>query len=122
MKYWKGFGSRMHAALAIWLTVQLSIVSAASPVIGVVVAKGSFQLDSSRVVGNGTVFDGSTIETQKATSQLSLTGGARMMLDTASKGRIYRDRMELEKGTGQIQHAAGFPIKAANLSVVSDGT
>ena len=51
------------------------VLSAAGGAIGMAVANGSFQVDHSAVYGNGTLFDGSVVETAKASSRLQLTGG-----------------------------------------------
>ena len=46
----------------------VAMLSAAGGVIGMAVANGSFQVDHSAVYGNGTLFDGSVIETAKVKS------------------------------------------------------
>jgi len=55
--------------------LTVAAVMAAPPSIGTVSAHGSIQLDGSRVYGNGTVFDGTLIETEKATTNLRLERG-----------------------------------------------
>src|SRR5215813_296667 len=115
---------RPQMALAVWLVLQLSIGSAASAAIGVAIAKGSFELDASRTPGNGTLFDGSTIETGKASSELKLTNGVRVVLDVGTRGKVYRDHLVLEKGTGQIEHGGSYRIRARSLQIqaASDGS
>src|SRR5262245_496894 len=110
-------GSPVRMAVAIYLVFQLSIALAASPVIGVAIAKGSFQLDSSRTPGNGTLFEGSTVETGKASSELKMASGVRMLLDVGTRSRVYRDYMSLEKGAGQVEHARNYRIRARSLQI-----
>jgi hypothetical protein len=66
----------------------------ASPAVGVVVAQGYFNLDNSRVYGNGTVLDGSTIRTAGVGSDVRLNSGARLRLAPESEVKVYRDRFE----------------------------
>ncbi len=110
-------GSRWQEWIALTLVLQLSIGWAASPAIGVVVAKGSVAVDTSRVAGSGTLFEGSVVETTKATSELRMAGGARMLLDSGSRGKVYRDYVVLEKGAGQLEQAAGFGIHAGSFRI-----
>src|SRR6185295_14572584 len=58
---------------ATWLT-------AANGSIGIAVTNGGFQVDHARVSGNATLFDGSSVETAKAPSQLQLNDGVVMRL------------------------------------------
>jgi hypothetical protein len=101
------WGRELRAAMAVCLALQISIGSAASPAIGVATAKGSFNLDASKTAGNGTLFEGSTVE----------TGGVRMTLDVGTRGKVYRDYLLLEKGTGQINGGADYRIRARSLQI-----
>jgi len=106
--------------MALMLALQLSMGMAASPVIGVVTAKGSFRLDNAATKGNGTLFEGSSIETGQNSGQLQLTGGVQMQLGADTKGKVYRDRLVLERGSGEIRNASRFGVEASTLRVVSD--
>ncbi|MCC6394484.1 MAG: hypothetical protein IT167_28065 [Bryobacterales bacterium] len=115
---WKLFPSkRLEAALVVGLVAQLSIGSAASPVIGIVSAGGSFALDTATVSGNGTLFHGSMVETVKSTSELRLRNGVRLVLDTGTRSRVYSDHLVLERGTGQIERGAAYRIEAGQLQI-----
>ena len=94
---------------------------AASPAIGVVKARGSFRLDSATVYANSTLFDGSAIETGNVSSELQLAGGARLLLSSGSGGKVYRDRLVLEKGAVQLRAAGNYPIEARSLRVLPAG-
>jgi hypothetical protein len=111
------WGRELRAAMAVCLALQISIGSAASPAIGVATAKGSFNLDASKTAGNGTLFEGSTVETGKASSELKMASGVRMTLDVGTRGKVYRDYLLLEKGTGQINGGADYRIRARSLQI-----
>jgi hypothetical protein len=90
---------------------------AASPVIGMVVAKGSFQVDRATVVGNATLFEGAVVETRAASSSTELSTGAKVSLASESKGTFFGDHMILERGEGQLEKAAGFRLEARGLTI-----
>ncbi|MGA3201305.1 MAG: hypothetical protein ABSF12_02295 [Bryobacteraceae bacterium] len=93
------------------------LASGAAPVIGTVMAKGSFRLDNATVTGNATLFEGATIETKDARSRMELSSGARVSLGAESKARFYGDRMILEKGEGKLEKADGFHFEARGLTI-----
>jgi hypothetical protein len=93
------------------------LASGAVPVIGTVVAKGTFRLDNATVTGNATLFEGATIETKSAASRMELATGARVSLGTDSRARFYGDRMILEKGEGRLEKAESFRFEARGLII-----
>jgi hypothetical protein len=111
----------LRILLSLFLVAQLSIGWAASPVIGVAIAQGSLRVDDSRVIGNGTLFEGTTVETGDTSSQLRLNDGVEMRLASGSRGRIYRDRMILDRGAGQVENAGRFTIEAKGLHILVEG-
>lgn len=115
---WKIFPSmRLGTALVAGLVAQLSIGSAASPVIGIASAGGSFALDRAAVSGNGTLFQGSVVETGKSSSELRLRNGVRLLLDTGTSSRVYSDHLVLERGTGQVERGTSYRIEAGALRI-----
>src|SRR5262249_52837912 len=108
--------------IAVILAVQLAFGWA--PIIGVAVTHGAFALDNSRVTGNGTLFDGSTVETNRATSELQLSSGVRMVLDTDTRTKVYRGYLLLEKGTSQVENGSSYRIHAKSFEIQpqSNGT
>jgi hypothetical protein len=116
------YATRLQAVIAVLLVAQLSLGMAASTAIGIAVTRGGFALDAASVTGSGTLFEGSLVETQKASSELKLAGGTRMLLDTATRAKVYRDRLELERGTGQIERGGSYRIVARTLAVETAGT
>jgi hypothetical protein len=106
----------------LFLSVLISAVAvAASPAIGIVTASGHFTLDRSQVWGNATVFEGSTIETGAASSEVALRSGAKLQLAKDSRARILSDRVVIEKGIGQVSAPESFEVNAGNLRIHSDG-
>ena len=93
------------------------LASGAVPVIGTVVANGSFRVDHATVTGNATLFEGATIETNTAPSRMEISSGAKISLGTESKARFYGDHMILEKGEGRIEKAQGFRFEARGLTI-----
>src|SRR5256885_1496834 len=96
-----------------WITLPAAIG------IGMVEAEGTFQVDHARVVGNATLFDGAVVETGRASGDLRLNTGARMQLASESRGRVFQDRLVLERGAGQLQ-GTGSRIEARTLRIVAD--
>jgi hypothetical protein len=95
----------------------VAVLSAAGGAIGMAVANGSFQVDHSAVFGSGTLFDGSVVETAKASSQLQLAGGVRMRLAGESRAKVYQHRLVLEQGLGEMESAGGFEVEARSLHI-----
>lgn len=106
--------------LSLLLASNLASLSASSPAIGLATATGSFQVNSARVWGNTTLFDGNVIETAKAPSRISLNSGAQMRLATESRAKVYQGRLVLEKGSGQMESSAAYALEARSLRVYSE--
>lgn len=109
---------RLAIALCVWFS--LAVLPAFSAAIGVAKANGSFRVESNPVVGNATLFEGNTLETSAASSELQLYNGIRMRLAPDSRGRVFRDRLILEKGLGELQGGAGYRIEARGLRILAD--
>ncbi len=108
----------MHRfATALCVAFSLAVLSAQAAAIGIAVANGSFRVDSSLIVGNATLFEGNTLETERASSELKLSSGAHLRLGANSRGRIFSDRLELHAGLGELEAANGFWIEARGLRI-----
>jgi hypothetical protein len=103
--------------LALALSVQLGVGFAAAPVIGTVVAPGAFRLDNATLSGNATVFEGALLETGAAASSVQLNSGARVALGAESRGRLFGDRLVLERGSTDIEDSTGFRLVALGLTI-----
>ncbi len=90
---------------------------AAAPAIGIVTANGHVTVERSEVWGNSTLFDGSTVETKSASSELSLRNGVRLQLGAGSRGRVWSDHLALERGVGQIAGAKSYELDTAGLKI-----
>ena len=105
----------IEATLA--LSMSVGIGMAAAPVIGTASASGAFRLDHANVTGNATLFEGSLVETAQAASTVSLSSGARVLLEAGSRGQVFGDRLVLEKGAGRLDNGTGFHVVALGLRV-----
>ena len=99
----------------------LTLCQADPAAIGTVVAAGNFQLDDAKVSGNATLFDGTTIQTGAAPSEVRLNNGARMSLAAGARGRVYQDRLLPERGESRIQAGGGYLVQARSLRILSEG-
>jgi len=85
--------------------------------IGVAVANGTFMIDSSKVNGNATIFEGNALETSGAASMLRLNSGVRIRLEADTRGRVYHDRAVLEWGSGTFELRSSFQVQAGALRI-----
>ena len=106
--------------LSITLLIVLAFTHAvaAAPSIGTASAHGNILIDGSRVYGNATIFDGTLIETGKATTELHMLKGVDLVLASDSRGKLYGDRLVLEKGTSEIRKAGNFRLQANELTIL----
>jgi hypothetical protein len=107
------------AVLVSALFSGVALMSAATPGIGVAISQGNIFIDSSATAGNATIFNGSTLETQSAGSQVRLNGGGQLRLASDSRGAVYSDHIDLQKGSANIK---GYSANANGLNIRADGT
>jgi hypothetical protein len=110
-----------QSLIAILLITFLTVSQAAGPALGVAMATGSFRIDGSQVSDNATLFGGSTIETEKASSRLQLSSGARIELAPGSRAKVYSDHLSLESGLGELA-SKEYQIEAKTLRIETDQT
>ena len=108
-------------ATALCVSFLLAALPASCAAIGVVVASGSFRVDNNLVAGNATLFDGNTLENVGASSDVEISGGARVRLGADSRGKVFRDRLVLEKGLSELNGGSGFWIEARGLRILPGG-
>lgn len=102
------------ASLFLGLTlVSWSGAFAAS--LGVATGGGPYKLDDATIQGTATLREGSTVETLSSPSNLRLTNGARFELDAASRARVFRDRVVLERGSGEFVSGPTFRVESKSL-------
>lgn len=107
----------VQSVLALAMSVNLAASYAASPGIGTVLTAGAFRLDHATVVNNGTIFEGSVIETGTSASSVQVSNGSRLSLAADSRGRVFGDRLVLEKGSGTLENSVGFKLVALGLTI-----
>jgi hypothetical protein len=108
--------------LLLLLVAAFLTASAAPDAIGIATARGGLFMDRSPVQGNTTLFDGGVLETNSYPSVVRLQSGSEVRLGSTSRGRIYRDRLVLEKGEGQIDKASNFRFEALGLRILPDSS
>jgi hypothetical protein len=112
----------MAVMLKLALTlICASTVFAAPQAIGIVTASGHFSVEGSRVWGNATLFDGATVETSAASSELALRNGVKVQLGVGSRARVWNDRLLLMKGVGQVAAPSTFEVGVAGFHIQADG-
>jgi hypothetical protein len=104
--------------LIIAFSAAAPFLSAATPAIGIAMSSGSIMVNSGWTAGNATIFDGSTVQTRESASQVRLTDGAQVLFATESRGKLFTDHVDLEKGSARI---SGFAANAAGLNVRTEG-
>jgi hypothetical protein len=93
----------------------------ANPAIGMVVSAGDFQVDGFHARGNGTLLNGTTIDTLKSSAHVSLSDGTRFDLAPDSHGQVFPDRLILKEGITQVWPGAHFSVVVNQLRLHSDG-
>ena len=109
----------LYRLIAISLAAGLPLASAVPPAIGFVTATGAVQLDASPVTRHGTLFEGSTVETLNAGSQLEIPKAAKVYLGSASRAQVFRDHMILQKGDSEVSGASRYWVQARGLRIDS---
>ena len=113
-----------HTFLGVAALGCLASLIGAPSLIGVIHSSGDFRLDGLSIRGNGTVFEGSLIETSRSRSEVQLTGGSRVTLTPDSRARIYSNRTVLERGTSVIRDTGTrvVEVEALRISQASTGS
>jgi hypothetical protein len=95
-----------------------ALLSAAAPAIGVAMSQGNIVVNSALTTGNATIFDGNTVQTDKASSQVRLKDGAQVRFDSQSRGRLFSDHVDLLQGRAEI---SGYAAIANGFSIRPEG-
>jgi hypothetical protein len=108
---------RITLLLIVLATGVASGLWAAGPAIGMVTASGNLKVDHARIVGNGTLFDGSVIQTDRTSSRIQLNNGVQMRLSADSRATVFQRRLVLEAGQSELTAASGFEVEARSLHI-----
>jgi hypothetical protein len=103
--------------LAVILSCMLSYAAAGTISIGTASARGNMRVDHYMVEGNATLFNGSVVETDKASADLRLNKGATITLSSGSRGTMYSDHAVLEQGESEVAASSPFQLQANGLHV-----
>jgi len=111
---------KLSATALFVISLTLTCAVAGTAAIGTASARGSMRVDGALVNGNATLFDGTVVETDAATTAVRLDKGVEIKLATDSRGKVYRDRLVLEKGSTELVRPGSFRLEASRLSVMPD--
>jgi hypothetical protein len=106
------------AVISAGLSVGVVVASASTPAIGVVMSQGTILINDAQTPGNATVFSGTTLQTQRASSQVQLKDGAQVRFDSDSRGKIFSDHVDLQQGSAKI---SDFSANANGLKIQATG-
>jgi hypothetical protein len=110
-----------YTALAIisaGLSVGVAVVSAATPAIGVAMSEGTILVNDTQTPGNATIFSGTTLQTQRTSSQVRLKDGGQVRFDSDSRGKVFSDHVDLLQGSARI---SGYSANVSGLNVRAEG-
>ena len=96
----------------------LLILAAAPLPIGTIRSNGEFRVDGAVIGDNGTLFEGSIVETASARSVLQL-GKLQLTLLPMSRAKIYRGRTVLEKGSELVSGAEKHVVEAFGMRIAA---
>jgi hypothetical protein len=109
-----------YTALAIvsaGLSLGVPVVSAATQAIGVAMSEGTILVNDAKTPGNTTIFNGSTLQTQQAASQVRMKDGAQVSFNAESRGKLFTDHVDLQQGSAKF---SSYSATANGLSVRAD--
>jgi hypothetical protein len=113
---------QVRSLIALILAGTVSVLMCAPASIGIAKANGAFSVDQAGVYGNSTLFEGTAVETGKVVSELHLQSGTEVILAAGSRGKVYRDRVVLEKGASQLKAVGKYGVDALGLHVTPLGS
>jgi hypothetical protein len=92
--------------------------------LGMVVSRGTFTVGGVSSTGTATIFNGDSLSTDTASSQVHLLNGVNLTLAPHSTGAIYSDHVALDKGTifGQVGSQYRVETRGVTLQPVAPGT
>jgi hypothetical protein len=106
------------AIVSAGLSLAVPGFSAATQAIGVATSEGTILVNDTQTPGNATIFSGSTLQTQRLSSQVRLKDGAQVRFDSDSRGKLFSDHVDLQQGSARI---SAYSATANGLSVRAEG-
>jgi hypothetical protein len=107
----------MHRISLVFVLTACGLVASNRP-IGFATVTGSMRVDNAEVRGTATVLDGTSLETNSNPSKIAFSNGDRLELAADSAGRIYADRLLLDRGFAQLHASLEYSVVANSLQVV----
>ncbi|MGI9073660.1 MAG: hypothetical protein ACR2JB_20645 [Bryobacteraceae bacterium] len=107
----------MIRASFISLVTACGLVAGNTP-IGIATVVGSLRVDNADVRGNATILNGASVETNINPLQIALRNGNRLELAADSAGKVYTDRLLLDKGFAQLHASSKYAVLAGSLQIV----
>jgi len=110
-----------HVQKIIACAIVAAMTSTAAPAtpIGLIIKNGDFKVDSARLRGNATLFEGSHVEAGRGLARIHLNSGAQMQLAAGSSATVFRSRIELKSGATAVA-GIPLPVEALSLRVQTD--
>lgn len=107
---------------AMFAVAALSATSvfAATPVIGVASAFGSFSINNVAMAGTANILDGSQLKTDSAPSEVALRNGSTVRLATKSSGTVTTHSFILTSGAAKIDNLGKYVVQGDRYSVMAD--
>lgn len=110
-----------QALVSLIVVASLTPAWGAAPGIGIATGRGGFRIDQASVAGNGTVLEGSVVETGPGPSEVRIKGGTDVLLGLDSRGRVFREKLILEQGTAVVSAPRPYGVEATGLRVLAAG-
>src|SRR5262249_17399619 len=88
------------------------IVSAANAPIGTARAGGDFRLAGATVRGNGTVFQGDTVESNNLVANVVIDGATELTISPHSRTQVFTEKAIIESGINEIRVPRAYAVEA----------
>ena len=104
------------ATCVLALSASVSVMTAASPSIGVAISNGSIRINDAMTAGNANVFDGTLLQTDR-TTEVRMNSGSQLQFGTSSTAKLFKDHIDLQQGSAKF---SGLSANANGLRISPD--
>ncbi len=109
---------RLQSAVSLFTcSCLISVASATSSSIGLVMSTGEVQVDGMRVPGNSAIFSGSLISSGDRSSSLQFSDGTSALMKPSTSVTVYREHSVLQRGVTLQRGVDKHPILADGLKI-----
>ncbi len=109
--------SRPFASLGLLSFVAGANLFAGGSVIGVAVSDTSLVVNKTSVSGNANLSEGTSIQTGGSTGRLRMMDGSYVLLSRESEGKVFENRLVLERGASQVTSRSGYSVEALGVRI-----